>query len=79
MLTSTIKEKIIGYIVAAFGLVASLAWNEAIKSLINYFFPVVRQTLIAQFLYAACITLLAVIVSTYFVQFAHRDDEVHKV
>ncbi|HLD34421.1 MAG TPA: DUF5654 family protein, partial [Patescibacteria group bacterium] len=29
-----IRNKVAGYIVAAFGLVAGLAWNDAIKALI---------------------------------------------
>ena len=33
-----IHEHTLGYIVAALGLVAGLAWNEAVKSLIEYFF-----------------------------------------
>ena len=38
ILRKEIKEKTIGYILAAFGLVAGLAWNEAIKSFIDQFF-----------------------------------------
>ena len=33
-----VTEKMFGYILTAFGLVAGLAWNDAIKSLIEYFF-----------------------------------------
>jgi len=33
-----VKQKIVTYVIAGFGLVAGLAWNDAIKSLIEYFF-----------------------------------------
>ncbi len=40
-----VRQRTIGYIVAAFGLVAGLAWNEAIKALIEYLFPLSPNTL----------------------------------
>ena len=55
-------------IVAAFGLVAGLAWNEAIKSLIEYFYPASQNNLMAKFVYAVFITLVVVVVSTYLVR-----------
>ena len=60
-----IRSRTIGYIVTSFGLVAGLAWNEAIKSLIEYFFPLGQNTLLAKFLYALLITLLIVVLSVY--------------
>jgi len=62
------KQKIISYIVAAFGLVAGLAWNEAIKSLIEWIFPLSRDTLLLKFVYAILITLILVIVSAHLVK-----------
>jgi len=62
------KQKIISYIVAAFGLVAGLAWNEAIKSLIEWVFPLSRDTLLLKFVYAILITLILVIVSAHLVK-----------
>ncbi|MEK9171243.1 MAG: DUF5654 family protein, partial [Patescibacteria group bacterium] len=38
-LSKQVREKTTGYILAAFGLVAGLAWNDAIKSTIDRFFP----------------------------------------
>ena len=60
-----IRQKTIGYILTAFGLVAGLAWNEAIKGLIEYFFPLNKNTILAKFIYAIIITLVVVIVSVY--------------
>ncbi|MFH1643189.1 MAG: DUF5654 family protein [Patescibacteria group bacterium] len=61
-----ILEKISGYILTAFGLVAALAWNEAIKGLIEYFFPISKNTILAKFAYAIILTFVVVITSIYF-------------
>jgi len=53
------------YIAAALGLVAGLAWNEAIKALIDYVFPLSKNTLIAKFSYAGLITLVVVLITIY--------------
>ncbi len=66
------KERIIGYILSALGLVAGLAWNEAIRGLIGYFLPIGKNTLIAQFGYAVFITVIVVIVSIYLTAIAQR-------
>lgn len=60
-----IREKTSGYILAAFGLVAALAWNDAIKSLIEYFFPLNKNTVLIKFTYAILITFILVIISVY--------------
>jgi len=60
-----VREKTSGYILAAFGLVAALAWNEAIKGLIEFFFPISKNTILAKFIYAVAITFVVVIVSVY--------------
>ncbi|OIP77465.1 MAG: hypothetical protein AUK17_03865 [Parcubacteria group bacterium CG2_30_44_18] len=60
-----IKRQTLGYIAAAFGLVAGLAWNDAIKSLIEYLFPLAQNTLFAKFGYAALITVVVVAVTIY--------------
>lgn len=58
-----IKEKTLGYILTALGLVAGLAWNEAIKSLIDFLFPLSGGDIWVKFIYAIIITLVVVIVS----------------
>ena len=65
---SNVKEKTLSYILAAFGLVAGLAWNEAVKALIEYFYPASQNNLTAKFLYAILVTLIVVIISTYLVR-----------
>lgn len=56
------REKTITLILGGFGLVAALAWNEAIKSLFEVFLQNTDQ-LIGKFIYAIIITLVVVIVS----------------
>ena len=56
------KEKTITLILGGFGLVAALAWNEAIKTLFETFFPK-KSELIGKFLYAIIITVIVVLVS----------------
>jgi FtsH-binding integral membrane protein len=60
-----IKKQMYTYIAAALGLVAGLAWNEAIKALIDYVFPLSKNTLIAKFSYAGLITLVVVLITIY--------------
>jgi hypothetical protein len=59
------REKVISYVLAGFGLVAGLAWNEAIKELIDYIFPISRNTILAKFIYASVLTLIFILISFY--------------
>lgn len=68
-----VREKTFGYITAALGLVAGLAWNEAIKSLIEYFYPASQNGLAAKFIYAIVITLVVVVISSYLIRLSSRD------
>lgn len=70
-----IKERTIGYILAAFGFVAGLAWNEAIKSFIDQFFPLARDSIFVKFLYAIVITIIVVIVTVYLVKLTQKSDK----
>jgi len=45
--------------------VAGLAWNEAIKALIEYLYPLDKNSLLAKFVYAALITIIVVVFTTY--------------
>ena len=73
-LKKEVREKTFGYILAALGLVAGLAWNEAIKSVIEYFYPASQNGLAAKFIYAILITLAVVIISTYLVRLSSRKE-----
>jgi len=67
-----LKKQTSGYIVAAFGFVAGLAWNEAIKAAIDFLFPLGQNTILAKFLYAIIITVL-VVVATFFLLRSQRE------
>mgnify|MGYP001565613436 CR=1 FL=1 len=63
-----IREKTVGYILAAFGLVAGLAWNEAIKALIDQFFPSSGNGILIKFIYAVIVTVVVVTITVYLVK-----------
>lgn len=63
-----IANKTVGYIVTALGLVAGLAWNDAVKSAIEHFFPAEKGGISAKFIYATLITLVVVLISVYLVK-----------
>ncbi len=64
-LEKEIREKTLGYILTSFGLVAGLAWNEAIKAFIERFFSDPGNGLRAKFLYAIVVTIAVVVISLY--------------
>ena len=64
-LKKEVKDKTIGYLLAAFGFVAGLAWNEAIKSAIDQFFPNLSGGVLIKFVYAALVTVVVVLASVY--------------
>ena len=73
-LRQEVREKTFGYIVGALGLVAGLAWNEAIKSLIDYFYPSSQGGIMPKFIYAILITVIIVITSTYLMRLATKKE-----
>lgn len=73
-LRNQVRQQTLGYITAALGLVAGLAWNDAIKGLIQAIFPNSHNSVIAQFVYAVLITVAVVLLSTYLVKIFRRRD-----
>ncbi len=66
-LRKEVKARFLGYMVGAFGLIVGLAWNDAIKAFIEYWFPLSGSGVIIKFFYAGAITLLLVLVSYYLI------------
>ncbi len=64
-----------GYIITAFGIVAGLAWNEAVKALMGYLFPIEKDTILVKFLYAIIMTAVLVLMSLYVVRFINKKDD----
>ncbi len=63
-----ISEQVVSYIGAGFGLIASLAWNEAIKALLEYVFPLKQDSITAKFIYALAMTVILILVTLYLVK-----------
>jgi len=59
------RKKMVGYIIAALGLIASLAWNDAMKAVVEHVFPNRKDTVLASFIYAIFVTLIVVANSFY--------------
>ncbi|MCE7700099.1 MAG: DUF5654 family protein [Methanobacterium paludis] len=59
-----ILQAMAGLLTAAFGLIAALAWNEAIKAFITKYVPVGSE-LTGLFIYAILITIIAVVVTIF--------------
>lgn len=74
-LRNEMRERTVGFIAAALGLVAGLAWNDAIKAGIEYLFPLGQNTLFAKFAYAIIVTLIAVVVTMSLVRFIKKEGE----
>ena len=62
-LQAELRDKTTGYILTALGLVAGLAWNDAISSVIKYFFPADTNGLMIKFIYAVVVTIAVVVLS----------------
>lgn len=58
------REQIATLMLGGFGLVAALAWNDAIQTLFNHVFGSQRNSLAAKFAYAVLVTLIAVFIGT---------------
>ena len=71
-LRAEIRERTLGYMLAAFGLVAGLAWNDAIQTLISYLYPLPENTLPAKFMYAVIISVVVVVISVSMSRLLHR-------
>ena len=72
--TDQVRNQAMGYIGAALGLVAGLAWNDAIKALIDRLYPLGSETLIAKFIYAAIVTIVVVILIKVLIKAIKREN-----
>ena len=60
------RERALGYVTGAFGVVAGLAWNDFVKALIEHVFPAEKNaTLWAKLTYAGIMTFIVVGVGVY--------------
>jgi len=56
-------ERTLTFVLAGFGFVAALAWNDAIQALVRIIFGDQPESILAKFFYAALITVAATVVS----------------
>jgi hypothetical protein len=68
LIKQEMRERTIGYILTGFSVVAGLAWNEAIKSLIENIFPMNSNSVIAKLVYALIMTFVVVVAAVYLVR-----------
>lgn len=68
-----VKKQTMSYVLAAFGFVVGLAWNDAIKTLIEYFFPLNKDSILAKLIYAFLITIIVVLATVYFVKSTEKE------
>ena len=73
-----IRKKTAGYIVAGLALVGGLAWNDAIKSFIELYFPKAGNTVIAKLVYALFVTIIIVVASYYVTKFLAEEEDKKK-
>lgn len=74
-LRQEVRKRTTVYIAAALGLVVGLAWNEAIKAVIEYLFPLGQNTMTAKLVYAAVLTIVLVIVTTYLIKEESKEEK----
>lgn len=71
MVAKTVIKTIITLVTTAFGLVAGLAWNDAIQKLIEQFIGT-GDALPSLFIYAIVVTIVAVIVTVLLARVAGK-------
>jgi len=69
---STFKSQLETILLAAFAFVAGLSWREVINSLMDYLFPLSKDTILAKFLYAIVVTFFLTLTGLYVVRFINR-------
>jgi hypothetical protein len=75
MLKKEVTEKAMTFIITAFGLVAGLAWNEAIKGLIEYLFPLGQNNLWMKFIYAFGVTIIMTLATVYMMRWLKKGEQ----
>jgi len=67
-------ERTLAFVTGGLGLVAGLAWNDAIKAAIEYFFPLDKDSIPAKFIYAGVISLVVIVLSMYLVRLLKKEE-----
>jgi len=67
-----LEERTSTYVIAALSFVAGLAWNDAIKALIEFLFPLPQNNLQAKFTYAILVTIFVTIATVLMMRWVQR-------
>jgi hypothetical protein len=70
-----IMNKMLTLFTAAFGVIAALAWDDAVKSLFKRYYPFPGTGIEAKFTYALGVTIIAVIVTTIFAGMMSKEEK----
>jgi uncharacterized membrane protein len=68
-----IIEKIASLVIAAFGLVAALAWNSAIQAIFQEYFGT-SEGIIPMIIYAVVVTIIAVLITIWVAKVAEKKE-----
>jgi len=66
-----VLDKIVALVTAAFGLVAALAWNGAIRAIFEAVFGS-ADNVVAMLIYAVVVTIIAILVTIWIARAAKR-------
>ncbi len=69
------RKQTLGYIVGALSLVAGLAWNDAVKTIIEYIFPLDKNSMWIKLIYAVILTVIIILVTISLNRFLGPDEE----
>lgn len=72
--TQEVLKQLLALATSAFGLVAALAWNEAIQALVNEYLSFGGSGLVSKLIYAAIITVFVVLVTVNLTRIKDRFD-----
>jgi len=57
------RKQTLGYILGGLSFVAGLAWNDAIKSVIEYIFPLNKDSMWIKLVYAVILTVIIILIT----------------
>lgn len=72
------RKQTLGYILGALSFVAGLAWNDAIKSVIEYVFPLNKDSMWIKLVYAVILTVIIILVTISLTRFLAPSEEEKK-
>jgi uncharacterized membrane protein len=72
--TQEVLKQLLALATSAFGLVAALAWNEAIQALVNEYLSFGGSGLVSKLIYAVIITIFVVLVTVNLTKIKDRFD-----